>query len=183
MPKIIATKNDWVEAGLKKFSETGPDGLIVERLAKEINVNKSSFYWHFKTKKDYIDDIISLWIKRSTQDIIDSVEAESNAVLKFEKLIELCFNKKPYIDFFFHLKKYGSERPDVKKLLDEIDAIRIAFTENLLSEMGFNNVESRIKARVFYKYLLGHHEMSRYKVSDFKDIIKAREEIQTFIDY
>ena len=45
MPKIIAKKEDWIILGYKLFSEQGINGLVVEKMAQKLNVNKSSFYW------------------------------------------------------------------------------------------------------------------------------------------
>ena len=57
MPKIIATKEDWINLGYKTFSEEGEKGIIVEKMAIKLKVNKSSFYWHFKTRKHFISDL------------------------------------------------------------------------------------------------------------------------------
>ena len=53
MPKIIAKKEDWIILGYKLFSKKGISGIVVEKMALKLSVNKSSFYWHFKTKKDF----------------------------------------------------------------------------------------------------------------------------------
>ena len=55
MPKIIAKKQDWINLGYKLFSEKGIAGIVVEKMASILNVNKSSFYWHFKTKKEFVN--------------------------------------------------------------------------------------------------------------------------------
>ena len=54
MPKIVAQKKDWIELGYKLFSETGISGIVIEKMSKILNCNKSSFYWHFKAKKEFI---------------------------------------------------------------------------------------------------------------------------------
>ena len=44
MPKIIAKKEDWIKLGYRIFAEQGASGIIVEKMAKILKVNKSSFY-------------------------------------------------------------------------------------------------------------------------------------------
>ena len=66
MPKIIAKKEDWITLGYQLFSEKGISGIVVEKMAQKLKVNKSSFYWHFKTKKDFFNEIISFWISADT---------------------------------------------------------------------------------------------------------------------
>ena len=41
MPKIIAKKEDWILLGYKLFSEMGMNGIIVEKMALKLKVNKS----------------------------------------------------------------------------------------------------------------------------------------------
>ena len=89
MPKIIAKKEDWIILGYKLFSEQGINGLVVEKMAQKLNVNKSSFYWHFKTKKDFVSEIISFWISSDTNKIIENVESKPLGKEKFEELIKL----------------------------------------------------------------------------------------------
>ena len=70
MPKIIAKKEDWIFLGYQLFSEKGMTGIVVEKMAAKLKVNKSSFYWHFKTKKDFLNEIIAFWISKDTNSII-----------------------------------------------------------------------------------------------------------------
>jgi AcrR family transcriptional regulator len=44
---MSSTQKPWIEKGYQTFALEGPQGLKVERLAKSIGKNKSSFYHHF----------------------------------------------------------------------------------------------------------------------------------------
>lgn len=60
MPKIVAKKEDWIKLGYKRFADQGVSGINVEKMAKALKVNKSSFYWHFKTRKDFIEQLVDI---------------------------------------------------------------------------------------------------------------------------
>lgn len=183
MPKIIAKKEDWISLGYKLFSENGINGIVVEKMALKLKVNKSSFYWHFKTKKDFLNEIISFWNDTDTKNIITKVESKPLGKEKFETLIEIAFKKEPYLDFIFFLKRYALKDKKIQTLIDKIDNQRIDYTKSILIEMGFSEREALIKATLFYKYLIGYHEMIRYKKQD-KDYLKeVRKEINQFIEY
>ena len=183
MPKIIAKKEDWIILGYKLFSEQGINGLVVEKMAQKLNVNKSSFYWHFKTKKDFVNEIISFWISVDTNKIITRVESKPLGKEKFKELVELAFKKEPYLDFIFFLKRYALKDKKIQSLIDKIDAQRIDYTMSILLEMGFSENEAHIKATLFYKYLIGYHEMIRYKKQN-KDYTKeVKKELNQFIKY
>lgn len=163
MPKIIAKKEDWIILGYKQFSKNGINGIVVEKMALKLNVNKSSFYWHFKTKKVFLNEIITFWVSSDTNKIITMVESKPLGKEKFEGLIKLAFKKEPNLDFIFFLKRYALKDKKIQTLIDKIDAQRIDYTKSILIEMGFSESEANIKSTLFYKYLIGYHEMIRYK--------------------
>jgi len=183
MPKIIARKNDWITLGYKLFAEKGISGIVVETMASKLKVNKSSFYWHFKTKKEFVDEIISFWVATDTSKIISTVETQQSSIEKFEKLVELAFKKEPYLDFVFFLKRYALKNKNIQAIIDEIDHQRIEYTKNILVEMGFSASDAAIKASLFYKYLVGYHEMMRYKKQSENYVTEVKKELNQFIEY
>ena len=182
MPKIIATKKEWIYLGYTQFSEQGVAGIIVEKMAKKLNVNKSSFYWHFKTKKDFINEIISYWVLTNTNQIITLTDNETSGKEKFERLIELSFKKEPHLDFIFFLKRYALKNKKIQSIIDRIDNQRIEYTKNILIEMNFSPSEATLKSALFYKYLIGYHEMIRYKKQPKNYIQEVHKELQQFIN-
>jgi len=183
MPKIIAKKEDWIILGYKLFSENGINGLVVEKMALKLNVNKSSFYWHFKTKKDFLNEIISFWVSTDTNKIITEVESKPIGKEKFKVLIEIVFKKEPHLDFIFFLKRYALKNIKIQTLIDDIDSQRIYYTKSILVTMGFSENEAFVKASLFYKYLIGYHEMIRYKKQSENYIEEVKNELNQFIKY
>ena len=183
MPKIIAKKQDWINLGYKLFSEQGIKGIVVEKMAKKLKVNKSSFYWHFKTKKDFVTEIVSFWVSENTNQIISLTDSEKSGKEKFEKLIELSFKKDPFLDFNFFLKRYALKDKKIQSDIDKIDNQRIEYTKSILMEMNFSKNEAKSKSQLFYKYLIGYHEMIRYKNQSKNYTIEVKIEINQFIKY
>lgn len=182
MPKIIAKKDDWIKLGYQQFSDKGISGIVIEKMAKELKVNKSSFYWHFSTKKIFIRQLIEYWKKESMSKIIEKVNQESTPKKKFDKLLELSFLKDNNIDFVFFLKKYAKSNKELNELIDSLDKQRIHFTENLLVKLGLAEKDARIKSSIFYKYLIGYHEMIRYKEQNENYHEEVKSELREFIN-
>ncbi len=181
MPKIVASRKDWVSLGYRLFSNSGEKGINVEAMARSLKCNKSSFYWHFKSRTDFIHEIIRFWTRESTYDIVDIVMRELSARDRFIKLLEISFQKDPNIDFIFYLKKYGQKHRKIEALVDKIDRERIDFVAGLLDEMGVDPSEVKIKARVFYNYLIGYHEMIKFKPQPKDYVELVRKDINQFI--
>jgi AcrR family transcriptional regulator len=183
MPKIVAQKKDWIELGYKLFSETGISGIVIEKMSKILNCNKSSFYWHFKTKKEFIQQLTNYWVDNETEKIIKLTSFEKNASKKLKLLIEVSYKKIPYLDFVFYLKRYAIKENIISKIIDNIDNHRIEYVHCLLKEIGYSNEDAKIKASLLYKHLIGYHEILRYKEQNENYLIEVKKEINQFIDY
>lgn len=181
MPKIVADKIEWIKLGFELFAEYGISGVIVGKMSERLKCNRSSFYWHFNSKKEFVFQIISMWIERDTNEIIALTEKVESPEKKFRKLVEVVFKEDPYIDFIFHLKRYALKNKEIQDIIDGIDSRRINYVFSLLKDLGHTEAESNIKAQIFYKYLIGYHEMIRYKKQDNNYVEHVYEEIKHFL--
>lgn len=172
MPKIVCSKEDWIKLGYGLFSVKGVDGLVVEQMAAKLKCNKSSFYWHFKNKTKFIDEIVDYWIQQETQGVIDYVEAYDNPTEKYQAFLTICFQHDPYLEFIFFLKRYAVKSKRHQRIIDEIDQRRLDYTTSLYVGLGFSNARAKFMASVFYKYLIGYHEMNRFRKPN-KDYLKV----------
>lgn len=183
MPKIVAQKKDWINLGCKLFSEQGRSGIVVEKMSKKLNCNKSSFYWHFKTKKDFMEELTHFWVFTETEQIINLTNIGKSTKQKFDTLIELAYKKMPNQDFVFYLKRYAQNEKKTKDIIDKIEKQRIEYVSTLLTEMGYSKHEAKIKAGLFYKHLIGYHEMIRYKKQSKSYLNEVKTELNQFIKY
>lgn len=183
MPKIIATKEDWISLGYKIFSEEGESGIIVEKMAKRLKVNKSSFYWHFKTRKEFINSLTMFWVKNATEQIIHFTNIKITPKQKVKTLVSLIYRQDPDFDFVFFLKRYAQKEKNIQELIDSIENKRIEYAKGLLMELGYSYEEARIKSAILYKHFLAYHEILRYKKQSLNYEKEVKEEISQFIEY
>jgi len=182
MPKIIVQKHQWIDLGYKLFAKHGVSGIVVEKMADKLKCNKSSFYWHFKTKKEFIHALIEFWIAAETEQIIYLTEKLKNPEEKLNQFLKVAFKKEPYLEFIFFLKRYAIQHTEVQVIVDDIDRRRIDFTAALLQENGYSKPESRIKAKIFYNYLIGYHEMMKNKKQPKNYLVEVKEELKHFLE-
>jgi len=181
MPKVVAEKNDWIKVGFGLFAKYGEAGIVVDKMVRILKCNRSSFYWHFKTKKAFIKEVVDFWVEFDTEQIILLTEKSGTASEKFEALVKAVFRKDPQMDFVFHIKRYARKDEAIQKIIDEVDNKRITYTASILSALGYTSEEALIKARIFYKYLIGHHEMMRYKKQSPNYVMEVMNELEAFI--
>ena len=183
MSKIIVKKEDWINLGYGLFSEQGVSGIIVERMAKTLKVNKSSFYWHFKTKKDFIDQLVLFWINNETERIINLTNDKKTGLQRFKTLIALIYKQDLFLDFTFYLKRYAQKEKKIQIIIDKIDNQRIEYADKLLQEMGYSKEDAKIKSMLLHKHFVGYHEVIRYKKQNANYQNEVKIELNQFIKY
>ena len=181
MPKVVAEKKDWITLGFDLFAKQGEAGIIVDKMVNVLKCNRSSFYWHFNSKKEFIQMIIEYWTDFDTEQVIAMTEKSGSPKTKFKKLVEVAFKQDPQIDFVFHIKRYALKHKNIQGIIDEIDQRRISYTASLLMEMGLTEEEATLKAGIFYNYLIGYHEMIRYKKQEKDYVKRVYQELSQFI--
>jgi AcrR family transcriptional regulator len=59
--KKRVSKAEWLEAALRALEDHGIEGVKVERLARDLGIAKSGFYWHFRDRDDLLDALLHYW--------------------------------------------------------------------------------------------------------------------------
>lgn len=57
------TKKIWIEKGYELFALQGPKSLSINKVAKEINQTRTSFYYYFNDLNDFIDELIRMHLE------------------------------------------------------------------------------------------------------------------------
>lgn len=53
----------WVKAGYKLLGTEGPEGIKIERLARILGLNKSGFYYYFKTMEAFLVHLLEYHVE------------------------------------------------------------------------------------------------------------------------
>lgn len=183
MPKIIAKKDDWLILGYKVFAEKGISGIVVEKMAKKLKVNKSSFYWHFKTKKKFMELLVKFWIYNDTKRIMNLTKSKKTGSEKVRTLITLIYRQSLFLDFIFYLKSYAKKEKEIQNIIDLVEQRRIEYSIELLQEIGYSKSDAIIKSRILYKHFLGYHETIRYKKQSPNYLEEVELELKQIIEY
>ncbi len=182
MPKLIAQKEDWIELGYQLFANQGIVGIVVEKMAKQLKCNKSSFYWHFKTKDEFVLAVIQYWSQIETEHIIEQVESVSNPREQLDLFLQIAFKNDPYLEFIHYLLRYAQTRPTIQKIVDDITKRRLDFTTNMFLQLGYKRQEATTKARIFYYYLIGYHETIKNKKQDKNYMVEVTSDLKHFLN-
>jgi AcrR family transcriptional regulator len=63
-------RNDWLKAARMALLRGGVEAVRVEKLARNLQVTKGSFYWHFTDREELLETLLREWEEELLQDII-----------------------------------------------------------------------------------------------------------------
>lgn len=108
----------WILQGYETFARFGENGLVVEQLAKDVGISKSSFYHHFADLDVFLEKICLHHLRQS--EII--AEKERNAENIHSDLIRILIEHKTDLLFNRQLRIHA-DKPRYKDTLMQSSAI------------------------------------------------------------
>jgi AcrR family transcriptional regulator len=165
MPKKKVTKKEWLWVGVTFFSNGGLKALNVEEMARVLKCTKGSFYWYFKSRNDYIAQLIDLWASEGTEMFIEDVSTIDSPKTQLKCLLDNVFSDRRAGDFEFYLRQFGKDDQKVGLLINKVEQRRIKFVADLLEKC--NVTLAKEKAEILYHFYLGWYE--HYKTTDMTD--------------
>jgi len=133
-------RRDWVDAGIAILASKGVEAVRVESLAKQLNISKGSFYWHFKDRGDLLDAILGQW---ETQQSDWNTEGErvSNPVERWARLFEFLSGL-GYARLEMAVSAWARQDEAVAMRVATADQKRLAYLSRVFREIGFTSAQA-----------------------------------------
>jgi AcrR family transcriptional regulator len=147
------TKADWIRHGLRTLASDGANGLKVGPMATKLEVSRGSFYWHFRDIADFRSQLLQSWQERTTDQVIQGLEADEGGPDRLKHLMKRAFADKPSLDRA--IRSWAAEDEDVARIVASVDARRVAYIATLLTAAGVNRGRARSRAAFLYWACLG----------------------------
>ncbi|TVX88060.1 TetR/AcrR family transcriptional regulator [Paenibacillus agilis] len=152
---------------MRQFAQSGVNGLVIEKMSSELGCSKSSFYWYFKSRDEFIARLIERWVELSTQQVILSSSEPENAEDQITKMLIEMFSVTRKGDFLFYLRKLSEEATAFYTMLETIEQTRMSYAAALFKKVGMDPEVAEQKSHILYHYYLGWYE--RFKKDQVED--------------
>lgn len=163
IPKILVTEDQWIDKGMEQFGLNGVEGLVIEKMAAEFGCSKSSFYWYFKNRQEYIARIVERWSEISTEQVIRSSSMSGEAEDQLSHVLREMFCVTQKGDFLFYLRKLARDHSAFHAILEQIENTRMMYVQDLLTKLGMEPEVAEQKSRLLYHYYLGWYERQKHE--------------------
>jgi AcrR family transcriptional regulator len=145
-------KADWLSAALVALRTEGIAGVRVERLARDLNVAKSGFYWHFENRDRLYEDLLEHWEHEFTDAV--TVNAELDGLPPADRLLRatqmIWEHDLGGYDFAFQAWAQGN--PEILARVNRVYGKRLSWVRKTFRELGFKGTDLEMRARLFVAY-------------------------------
>ncbi len=154
------TREDWIEAATRTLVKRSIDGVRVELLAKDLEVSRGSFYWHFKSREELLSAILANWRERQTRRTIERIREEQDLTPE-ERLKKLRMKptrsraSRDGATLELAIRAWGRRDRMARDAVESVDAERVEFSQALLEAAGAPKTLARRWALLGYAYVLG----------------------------
>ena len=88
------TREKILKVANKAFAEYGYAGVRVDKLAKETEINKATFYYYFKSKQEVFEEVLKQNIYALQKNLDDKLSFCNNPEEKINTFINVFFSRK-----------------------------------------------------------------------------------------
>ncbi|HEX4075515.1 MAG TPA: helix-turn-helix domain-containing protein [Candidatus Acidoferrales bacterium] len=144
---------DWIRAALGRLSEAGVDAVCVEVLARDLNVSKGSFYWHFRDRQDLLGKTLALWERRELDALVLDDTAAS-AATRWARMVQTAGDP-ARIQLEASVRSWARRDEQVARCVAAVEQKKMAVIANVLQDIGFSRLAAEACSEVVLLLCLG----------------------------
>jgi AcrR family transcriptional regulator len=147
------TAQDWLDFALVTLARDGFEALKADVLARKLRVSRGSFYWHFTDLAAFHAAVIARWKEVATEAIIADIERHEDAGERLAALLHHAFGQRNALEL--RMRAWADTDADAARAIDEIDARRRRYIEQLLRNAGIEPTLAAARTKILYWTYLG----------------------------
>ncbi|SRR6056297_1686537 len=156
--KTTLTAADWERAALDLIAEKGLAGLGVEPLARRLGITKGSFYWHFPTRDQLLEQALDRWERQDIESLARSLDSEQPAADRLAEFV-LRTSRQNRSHQIHAALCAASDDPRVRPVLERVTQRRLDYLAKAFRELGLDAESARHRARLTYTSYVGYIQL------------------------
>ncbi|MDQ2708592.1 MAG: TetR/AcrR family transcriptional regulator [Actinomycetota bacterium] len=150
-------RSSWIDAGLRALAAGGPEAVRIELLAQALGVTRGSFYWHFKGRDAFLEEMLDMWERRSTDEALERVESEGgNPRDKVRRAGMLTFSRE-LLPVDLAVREWARRDQSVAVRLRRVDNRRMAYLRSLISTLCPDADDVEARSMLAFSLVFGNH--------------------------
>ncbi len=146
------SKGQWFAKALETLRTDGFEAVKIDRLAKQLGISRSGFYYHFKDRQDLLQHLLDYWANEYTAIITDSLDIKKLAAEKRLFITMKMVKDKKLAQYDLAMTGWAKVDPLVNEIVQKIVTMRLDFVRKIFKELGFSGDELEMRARLYLCY-------------------------------
>lgn len=179
--KELGSADLWLKAAYEVLIESGVDAIKVMSLANRLNLSRTSFYWHFSSRKALLNALVENWELNNTKHLIQQTEAYAETITEATLNLFDCWVDSSLFDsrLDFAIRNWAQISSKLKETVRVSDQLRISAIKDMLIRFTFSNSEAEVRAHAIYYTQMGYISMMVEETTDER-ILRIPEYIEIF---
>ncbi len=156
--KHRTTKKSWLKTGLQILAQQGAEKLTIAALCTQLNVTKGSFYHHFKSRENFIENLLQYWEEANTLAVIQLSENLGSTRAKIREITTIAvasMSSSPEVS----IRAWALKNDKVRLFQERVDKTRLDYAQKLWTELLNNDEKARSVSRLHYSFFVGCQEI------------------------
>jgi AcrR family transcriptional regulator len=147
----------WVQEAMLALAAGGIGSVKIEVLAKNLKVTKGSFYWHFKTRLELLEQMLLFWRAGRIATIERQVASDKPPQEVLAELLRLYMDRSNPRGTAIELamREWARTEPLAADIVAQVDEQRLLSVTSLYRQFTRSDDEAQARAYLFYSYIFG----------------------------
>ncbi|MGI9364024.1 MAG: TetR/AcrR family transcriptional regulator [Rhizobiaceae bacterium] len=157
--KKRVSKQDWLDAALDLLQKGGIEAVRVERLADQLNVAKSGFYYHFRDRNDLHDRLLDHWLLLDGLPLSEEQRFEATSASERLATVAEVVDRADLSRYDFAIRQWARQDKKVSRIWRKEMNKRLTHILRIFSDFGFTDDQLEMRARMFVAYQVCEREL------------------------
>ncbi|MCB5410337.1 TetR/AcrR family transcriptional regulator [Pseudogemmobacter faecipullorum] len=151
------TRADWLALALETLVSDGIDQVKIQIMAKQLNVARSSFYWHFESREALLDAMLQEWLQKNTGPIIERALRPAADINLALITVSECWLHRSLFDHTLDVavRLWARRSDEVRRVVLQADTMRTDAIRAMFMRYGYEETDALIRARTIYFTQIG----------------------------
>lgn len=155
------TREDWIAIARRALIASGVDDVKVDVLARRLKVTRGSFYWHFKSRQELLDALLTDWEANNRREIAAVSRRAEEGDGELLELFQVWLGEDPNFPAFdIAIRVWARKSRSVAGLVRDIDEAWVASFQRIFERSGMDPMEAFVRARILYFHQIGYYALS-----------------------
>ena len=156
---IRVSRDDWLKAGLRLLAAQGVQSVKIDRLARELGVAKTGFYWHFANRQALLDAMLEFWEREYTVVVIQNPTISTLPPTERLQAANEMVDDYWLTEYDLAIAHWALHDEGAAEALEQAYKVRLDFVRQAFRELGFTGDDLEMRTRLFMCYISSAPQM------------------------